>query len=373
MHITMNRYGLMKAAMAAERIAPLKSPIEVLECTLLTTEGGALTVASTNQEMALELRLQATIHEEGSMLLNARWLSKILKGLDGTDVTISQTAGKKAIISCGTTRFQIASPDAKEYPRMAIPFPGHTVSVKGIPNTAKRTIFAVGEVEGRPHMKCVNLVFTKDGLRAFGSDGYRIAVAKGSSKGSASTSMLLPATSFQRLAQLVDNRDELQVGTTGKTVVFSKEDFRFSARLMDGTYLDADQLLRNMTKQFVVLTDAEQMRTAMASATVVRGQQNRFSLTFSGSTLQLQCESELGISSMPIQVTALSGKPDGIFWYNPITLEECLKALDGTLLLEVAQRGVLLMKTDDLICMQTAIREPKEIQKPQKKPRKKAA
>ena len=256
---------------------------------------------------------------------------------------------------------------------MAIPFPGHTVSVKGIPNTAKRTIFAVGEVEGRPHMKCVNLVFTKDGLRAFGSDGYRIAVARGSSKGSASTSMLLPATSFQRLAQLVDNRDELQVGTTGKTVVFSKEDFRFSARLMDGTYLDADQLLRNMTKQFVVLTDAEQMRTAMTSATVVRGQQNRFSLTFSGNTLHLQCESELGISSMPIQITALSGKPDGIFWYNPITLEECLKALDGTLLLEVAQRGVLLMKTDDLICMQTAIREPKEIQKPQKKPRKKAA
>ena len=171
----------------------------------------------------------------------------------------------------------------------------------------------------------------------------------------------------------MDNRDELQVGTTGKTVVFSKPEFRFSARLMDGMYLDADRILRSMETQFTVLTDAEQLRSVIASVNVVRGKQNRFSLTFAGSALQIQCESELGISSFPLSVTPLSGKQDGLFWYNPSTLEECLKALDGTLVLEVAQRGVLLMKTDDLICMQTAIREPRQIELSKKKPPKKAA
>ena len=373
MHITINRHTLLKAAMAAERIAPSKSPIEALECALLTTEDGALTVASTNQELALELRLQALIHTEGSLLINARWLSKILKGLDCSEVSLHLFPDRKLVITGGTTRFQINSPDVSSYPRMEIPFPGHTVAVKGIPAIANRTIFAVGDVEGRPYMKCVNLVFTRDGMKAFGSDGFRIAVARGTSKGAASTSLLLPATSFQRLAQLVDNRDELQVGTTGKTVVFSKPEFRFSARLMDGMYLDADRILRSMETQFTVLTDAEQLRSVIASVNVVRGKQNRFSLTFAGSALQIQCESELGISSFPLSVTPLSGKQDGLFWYNPSTLEECLKALDGTLVLEVAQRGVLLMKTDDLICMQTAIREPRQIELSKKKPPKKAA
>lgn len=373
MYIIANRHELLKASLAAERIAPTRSPVEALECILLTTEDDALTVSSTNQEMALEQRISAEIREEGSLLVNAKWLSKMLKLLDGSEVSLRQKSGGKVVISSGTAQYQIASPDVREYPRMDIPFPGHTVAVKGIPNIAKRTTFAVGDVEGRPYMKCVNLVFTKDGLKAFGSDGFRIAVAKGSSKGAASTSMLLPAASFHRLAQLVDNKEELQVGTTGKTVVFSKKDFRFSARLMDGHYIDADQIMNTMTKQFTVLTDAEQLYAAIASVTVVAGQQNRFSLAFQGNTLHIQCESELGVSSTPLAVTALSGKPDGTFWYNPNTLAECLRAQTGTLLLEVAQRGVLLMKTDDLICMQTAIREPKAIEQPQKKPKKKAA
>ena len=55
---------------------------------------------------------------------------------------------------------------------------------------------------------------------------------------------------------------------------------------------------------------------------------------------------------------------------------EGLKALNGTLRLEVVQHGALLLKTDELVCFQTAVREPKAIEmKPQKtkKPRKEAA
>ena len=66
----------------------------------------------------------------------------------------------------------------------------------------------------------------------------------------------------------------------------------------------------------------------------------------------------------------------GVYWYNPAQLMECLKALNGTLMLEVVQHGALLLKTDDLVCFQTATREPKAIElKPQKakKPRKEAA
>ena len=64
------------------------------------------------------------------------------------------------------------------------------------------------------------------------------------------------------------------------------------------------------------------------------------------------------------------------YWYNPAQLMECLKALNGTLMLEVVQHSALLLKTDELVCFQMAVREPKTIEsKPQKtkKPRKEAA
>ena len=77
-----------------------------------------------------------------------------------------------------------------------------------------------------------------------------------------------------------------------------------------------------------------------------------------------------------MDVVALSGEPAGVYWYSPTQLLECLKALNGTLMLEVVQHSALLLKTDELVCFQMAVREPKTIEsKPQKtkKPRKEAA
>ena len=96
------------------------------------------------------------------------------------------------------------------------------MTVKNIPHMAARTIFAVAENEGKPAMRCVKLVFTSDGLKAVSYDGSRLASAKGDSKGEASVSLLIPATSLHKLARLVGNKDELDVGTTGKSVVFMK-------------------------------------------------------------------------------------------------------------------------------------------------------
>ena len=55
---------------------------------------------------------------------------------------------------------------------------------------------------------------------------------------------------------------------------------------------------------------------------------------------------------------ALSGTPEGEYWYNPQQLSQCLSALGGTLMLEVGQNGVLVMRTDDLVCLQLSRRKP---------------
>ena len=44
----------------------------------------------------------------------------------------------------------------------------------------------------------------------------------------------------------MENREKLQVGTTGKTIVFTKENFSFAARIMEGPYLAVSQVLSNL-------------------------------------------------------------------------------------------------------------------------------
>ena len=354
---------LLSAAKDAESIAPANSPLDVLKCTYLATENGKLTVAASNSEVALERRIPADIHEEGRMVIGADLLTAMLKLLDGDTVSIQSEGSGYVMVSTGKTAYSLSVLDAGTYPRLEIPFPEDTVPVTGIPAMAKRTCFAVSvsEEEKRPEMKCVHLVFSDDGLHAVGSDGYRIASARGDNKAVGDVDMLIPAASLEKLAQLVTNKDNFKVGTTGKTIVFMKEDFAFSARLMGGQYFDADQLLSRAKPIFSVLTDAELMKQTLSAVYSVTGKQNRFSLTFGGQKLQMRFESEFGISSVEMDVVPLSGTPAGEYWYNPIKLMGCLRAQNGALVLEVVQNGALMMRTDELVCMQLATREPKPI------------
>ena len=373
MKVILNRQELLSLAKAADSIAPNHSTMDALKGVLLeAADDGKLTVAATNLEVALERRMSADIRESGKMVLNARLFANMLELLGGETVTLSGEDGKQAEIISENARYCIPVLPSKSFPRMEIPFPEDAVAVTGIPTMTRRTVFAASENEAKPLMRCVNLVFTSEGLKAVGCDGSRLAAAKGDSKSAASASMLIPASSLGKLSHLVSNKDELYVGTTGKTVVFTKEDFVFSARLMEGSFIDADRMLSSVKSSFTILTDAAALWEAVSSVTAVAGECSGFSLRFQDTRLCVRCESENGSSQRELEVVPLSGTPDGEYWYSHQQLSECLKALSGTLMLEVGQNGILLMRTDDLVCLQMSRRKPSIHAKEKKTPAKAA-
>ena len=79
-------------------------------------------------------------------------------------------------------------------------------------------------------------------------------------------SLLIPAASLGKLSNMCQDKDEFRVGTTGKSIVFFRENFLFSARLMEGGYIDTDQLVGSIRNAFTVLTDIHDMRAALSSA-----------------------------------------------------------------------------------------------------------
>lgn len=373
MKITINRLEALALARAAESIAPSKATMDELRCVLLECgEDGKLTMAATNNEVALERRMPAQVREPGALLLNAKLFANMLGLLGGETVAIWGEDGRQAQIAGGTCRYTIPVLSAANYPRTEIPFPEDTVTVKNIPSMAARTIFAASDNESKPAMRCVKLVFTSHGLKAVSYDGSRLASAKGDSRGEASASLLIPAASLNKLARLVGNRDELDVGTTGKSVVFMKTDFLFSARLLDGEHVDDDLLLRSVQSSFTILTDAAALYDAVSAISVVADDYGVLSLSFAGNRIRVRCEGANCSSIRDMEVVALSGAPEGEYWYNARQLSQCLAALGGTLMLEVGQNGVLVMRTDELVCLQMSRRKPTLLRAKEEKEQKKA-
>lgn len=358
MKVMLNRAEMAAVLASAEKIAPSGSPIDVLKGVLVETADGRLAVTASNLEITLRQTLPADIQEEGDFVFPARLFAAMFRLMGGDTASLSLSGNKQLTLASGQAVYTMTAMDAKDYPRTELPFPEDTVRVTGIPTLARRTAFAVREDAAKPIMRCIHLIFSSDGLRAVGSDGFRIAAARGDPKSTGEISMLIPAVALEKLAMLVENKDCLMVGTTGNNIVFFKDGFTFSARLMGGEYIDANRMLAAARANFTVLTDAETLRRAVNTVSPLDGEDQRIMLGFQGNRIVLQSAGVLGQSAAYVDVIPLSGSPSGTYWYNCCQLYECLRAQSGTLMADVAQNGLLLLRTDDLICMQTASRPP---------------
>ena len=378
MRVTINRTELLNAAKRAAAIAPGSSPIKEMTCVLLEADNasGKLTVTSTNMETSLEQKLRCTSQDNDVLAVNAKLLAAMLEKLPGDTVELCRKGSDPVFrLSGGDTEYTVSVFERGSYPKPEIPFPEDTVKVSGIPALARRTVFAAstdGKAE-RPLLKCVNLTFTKDGLRAAGSDGTCIVTASGDSKSAGDASLLLPALSLDKLARMCSDEDEFRVGTTGKTVAFLREDFIYSVRLMEGEYIDTERLTASVQPQFQVLTDVPELRKALESV-IPFDPDGKACLIFDGQRLTFQCRSKLGSSVVPIGVIPLRGIARGEHWFLASKLEACFRALSGSVKLGVAAGGMLTLETEDALYLQTATRAP-AIQSENKKkaPAKKAA
>ena len=198
-------------------------------------------------------------------------------------------------------------------------------------------------------------MFTKDGLRAASTNGTCVVSAKGDDKSTGNISFLIPAASLDKLARMCEDQDEFRVGTTGKAIAFLREDFIYSARLIEGKYIDLDRLTGSLQKQFTVLTDVPDLRKGLESAISV-DPGGKVALIFDGQRLAFRCEGIYGEAVSPVSVIPLTGSPRGEYWYLSKQLSTCLRALSGTVQLSAAQGGTLLLETEDASYIQTATR-----------------
>lgn len=185
MNVTVNRAEFLAAAKRAASVAPLSSPLEPLRGILLETDRreGCLTISATNLEVSLVQTIPCTSLDADALVLNARLLEGMLDKLEGDSVTLIRMEQQPVVLlTSGLAAYRIGVWERGIFPQIESPYPADTVLVTGIPAMTKRTIFAVGEKKNTPLLRCVNLMFTPNGLKAVGSNGSCVVSAKGDSQ-----------------------------------------------------------------------------------------------------------------------------------------------------------------------------------------------
>ena len=384
MNITINRAELLSAVQKATAIASEDAPLEPLKGVLLEADAvaGTLTLTATNIETSLEQKLACTAGEDDAVVMNAKLLAGMLGLMSGETAQLRRRPGTRVLtLRSGETIYSWGIGERGEFPKIELPFPEDTVKLSGIPSMARQTMFATSEDKDKPLMRCVNLMFTREGLKGVGYNGRCLVAAKGDDKSAGNISLLLPANSLEKLAGLCSDADEFNVGVAGKFLVFQRPGLTFGAMLMEGDYMDTDRLMNNIRNQFTLLTDVAELRRTLKTVAAV-DPKGRVKLAFDGGRITFSCKGELGSAVEQLDTAPLTGIPRGEYWYQIPDLTACLRSLSGTATLGIAQAGMLDLSTEHAYYMQTAMREPaaapapvQEAPKaaPKKAPKKKAA
>ncbi len=269
---------------------------------LLIQALSSVTVSGFNYKISIQKTLPAQVTEKGSVVINARILSDIVRRMASDEVEIAVDDRLMATIRGGASEFNIIASDASEFPEM--PEVDETDRLD-IPCSLLRemiggTIFAVGDNENKPIITGSLLETEGRIFRMVSVDGYRLAVrqAEIEAGGDEHFSFVVPGETLKELSRILpDSDDRCSIYPQQKHALFSFDDTRVTTRLLEGEFLNWRAAIPG-EQPFRVRVNRSQIINAIERVSLIISERlkNPVRCTFEGETLKLSCVTALGRS-----------------------------------------------------------------------------
>ncbi len=344
MRVRINRKELFSYLKSMIRIVPQSHNVMELlgflvEC---NEDDGFIYITASSLETSIKRKFKASIEEGGSIVVNARMFLGITERLGGEDVLLEYD-GKLLGITSEQCRYDIPVLDARNYPKPDIPFPDDLLKISGICSLYSKTSASVGTDNKKPSLTGIHLDIYSDTVQASSCDTNRLAVTENKCDCGGKLSVTIPKQSFFYLANAVDDKDTLEMGLCGGSVVFMKSDMLFSTRIIAEPFLNIDRLLKPADKKLVAKiksADVQNMISTVSMITSVSEDTAPVALKFNENDIRLSVESTEATSSIDIPADIIDGA-GGEFYYNPKYFTDMMKVIRGDVEVYLTTGGIL--------------------------------
>jgi len=220
------------------------------------------------------------IIEQGSIVLQARFFSEIVKKLPDSIIEITVDDQFKTIIRSGNAEFVIHGLDAEEYPRLPIieSEKSFTMSADLLITLVKQTVFAVSQSETRPILTGIHWVFENNELIAVATDSHRLALKKATLQTAINQSynIVIPGKSLSELIKILEdsNQTAVEIFVATNQILFKSKNLLFYSRLLEGKYPNTSKLIPNDSKTKVTINTKEFLQAVDRASLLAREGKN---------------------------------------------------------------------------------------------------
>ena len=330
MKISCLRSDLATAISNVSRAVSTKASIPALEGVLIKAYGNTLNISGYNLEIGITTDIEATIKEEGEIVVSAKLFLDIVRRLPEEIVFIETDERMVTYIACGKVNYQIVGMSSVEYPDL----PSFeqtdriTLNAKILRDMIRQTVYAVSENTAKP-IYTGSLYEIEDGVfKIIAIDGYRMAIRSENVDSESKNRFVVPGkTQHEVLKLLTDDEENTEIIIGQRHITFKIKNYRIISRLIEGTFIEYKSAIPKETKTEVVINtrtiiDAVERMSLLNNDRI----QSPVRCIFSDDEIKLSCTSAVGRANDVISVPIIGESVE--IGFNNRYLLDALKNAD---------------------------------------------
>lgn len=345
MKITIDREALVQSVQDVMKAVSPRTTIPILTGIKITATSQGVTLTGSDSDISIESfipteeedKVLVEIAETGSIVLQARFFSEIVKKLPEKTIEIEVQPNFLTVIRSGKAEFNLNGLDAEEYPRLPQIEEENVFKIPTdlLKTIIRQTVFAVSTSETRPILTGVNWRIEDEELICTATDSHRLALrkAKIETENHQSHNVVIPGKSLNELSKILDDsNDPVNIVITANQILFKTKRLLFFSRLLDGNYPETSRLIPTDSKTDIIVNAKEFLQAIDRASLLAReGRNNVVKLTtLNDGIIEISSVSpEIGKVTEEIQSESIEGEELKIS-FSAKYMMDALKALDGT-------------------------------------------
>jgi len=334
MRIICKKTALIKALGIVSRGLPAVSTIGIVKGILIKTIGDLnISLSTTDIQLAITTISPAIVNEEGSIVVDARLFSDLIRKLPEEDITLTTDEKNLLSIKTQTTDNEIQGLLEEDFPRIENIAAGKRINFERetLREMIEGTTFAASVDESRGVLTGTLFELGSGKLSLVALDGYRVAIRRDISdklQGEEATAVI-PARMLKEAGKILSETDEDAAGiefSENKAVLYTG-DTTIRMNLLNGDFIKYEDVLPKETL-ITVKTRREELLNAVELAEVYKsdGKNSVLKFSISGNELVVSSRAELGRGKETI---AIEKEGDDLeIAFDSRFLKDALRAID---------------------------------------------
>lgn len=318
------RTELTAAISNVSRAVSAKATIPALEGVLIKAYGNKINISGYNLEIGITTDIDATVNDEGEIVIGARLFLDIVRRLPEELVFIETDERLVTYIKCGQADYKIMGMSSVEYPDLPSFEQTDSITVDSgtLRDMIRQTVYATSDNNTKPIYMGSLFEIENSTLNIVAIDGFRVAIRREAVNSDSETSFVVPGkTQLEILKLLTEDNDPVEIIIGQRHINFKVRSYSVISRLIEGTFLDYRSTIPKTAKTELVigtrkLIDSVERMSLLNSERMP----NPVRCKFRDNKISLSCASPMGSANDSINVDIM-GESVEIGFNNRYMLE----------------------------------------------------